>query len=384
MTANHLFMTGATGGLGREVLPRVVRDFPAWRVTLLIRGRDQHHVAERLEEIRRYAEFYWPAVDLSRVRAVAGDVSQQQMGLRSGVYERLRRDVTHIIHGAASIKLGLPEECAREINVTGTGEVLSLAERSPRLKHFAHVSTAFIAGDRNGPIRENELACGQGFLNRYERTKFEAEALVRSYMRHLPITVFRPSIIVGNSTDGHTTFFSTLYCPLRRIVAGAIRDIPGEDSTPLDLVPVDVVAEAIAGLVDDPLSRSRTYHLTAGRDNVVTVRWFLESSIRLWGGRSGRELRFIGRSSERPVRIALQQTRQGSASGSAARMLESYFAYLRGRKEFDDTALRRDLPTLHRPHPREYLRNLLRFCKETRWGRCMPWNQAPYPTGGLS
>jgi thioester reductase-like protein len=87
-----------------------------------------------------------------------------------------------VIHCAATVSFTLGLDESRAINVEGTRHLLDLAGLSAARGHFdcfTHVSTAYVAGDHRGTFAEHELNIGQDFRNAYERSKFEAESLVR-------------------------------------------------------------------------------------------------------------------------------------------------------------------------------------------------------------
>src|SRR5436190_5856563 len=77
----------------------------------------------------------------------------------------------------------------------------------------------------------------------------------------MPVQIFRPSIVGGDSLTGYTTAFNVIYSPLRAFARGTYAAIPGRASAPVDVVPVDYVADAIFGLAGRP---STVHHLTAG------------------------------------------------------------------------------------------------------------------------
>ena len=104
------------------------------------------------------------------------------------------------------------------------------------------MGTAYVAGERTGLVREDELAVGQSYRNTYEQTKAEAEALVRSRLGSLPGVILRPSIIVGDSRTGVTSSFKMMYWPLKIYARGLWRTVPGYPDAVLDIVPVDFVA----------------------------------------------------------------------------------------------------------------------------------------------
>ena len=161
-----VLLTGATGFVGREILSRFLERGDR-HIFALVRADNDDQAAERL-----------PAHD--RLTAVAGDIEQQELGLADGTSELLRREVTTVLHCAASVSFDLPLEESRSVNVEGTRRMLEFARGCPGLERFSYVSTAYVAGEPGGLFREDELAVGQRFRNPYERSKFEAELALRS------------------------------------------------------------------------------------------------------------------------------------------------------------------------------------------------------------
>lgn len=166
-----------------------------------------------------------------------------------------------ILHAAATTSFSLPLEAARASNVTSTENVLSLAERSPRLWRLAHVSTAFVAGRRTGRILEPELEHDRGFLNSYQQSKHEAELLVSRHRDRLPFVVFRPSVVLdGPGSIQRRSAFRFAYELVRR---GFMPALPGSAATPVDLVTEGDAARAIARLLFAP-GVDGTYHVAGG------------------------------------------------------------------------------------------------------------------------
>src|SRR5260370_6906940 len=84
------------------------------------------------------------------------------------------------------------------VNVEGTHRVLDFAERCPSLRRLHYISTCYVSGRHDGVFREDDLGVGQSFNNFYEETKFLAEVELRKRTQ-LPTTIYRPSVIVGDS-----------------------------------------------------------------------------------------------------------------------------------------------------------------------------------------
>src|SRR5919197_1219826 len=132
------------------------------------------------------------------------------------------------------------------------------------LRRMTYVSTAYVAGTRHNEVREDELDAGQDFRNPYEQSKHEAETMVRKHQRKLPITIARPSIVVGERGTGWTSSFNVIYGPLRAFASGAFPVLPGRSSAIIDVVTVDYVADSVLALTAAPEAEGGTYHLVAG------------------------------------------------------------------------------------------------------------------------
>ena len=127
---------------------------------------------------------------------------------------------------------------------------------------------------------EDCLDVGQHFRNPYERSKFEAELMLRERAAGLPLQVLRPSIVVGDSRTGWTSSFNVLYPPLRAFARGAILALPARRGSPVDVVPVDYVADSVDRLACD--GPDGTFHLVAGR-NATTVGRLIELASHHFG-----------------------------------------------------------------------------------------------------
>ena len=194
-----------------------------------------------------------------------GDLLEPGLGLSASDRHWLIGSVERILHCAASISFELPLEDAREINVCGVERVLELARAiaaGGTLRRVVHVSTAYVSGRHAGLFGEHDLDVGQEFRNTYERSKHEAERLLRR-AGDLPLAVARPSIVVGHSASGWTSAFNVLYWPMRAFERGLLDEVPAREDSIVDFVPVDYVTDGILALLDDE-EASGTYNLVAG------------------------------------------------------------------------------------------------------------------------
>ena len=200
----------------------------------------------------------------SRAEVLVGDVGDMDLGLSSAEYRTLARELTWIHHLAGAYATADDDATVRHVNVDGTRSVLELARDAVRLERVVHWSTALVSGDRTGTWYEDDLEAGQKFHNAYERTKYDAERLVRGAMRQLPITVVRPGIIVGDSRTGEIDTFDGPYYLMVLIATNASRvrlPLPGRGDVPLHLVPIDYVVEAAWHVARSEAAAGRTFHL---------------------------------------------------------------------------------------------------------------------------
>lgn len=365
-----LLLTGATGFVGMEILARFLERTDR-RIITLVRADDETEAAERLrstlgtlfDQHERYAE---------RVVAVPGDIETDGLGLDQESREQLAARVGDIIHCAASVSFSLPLKESRAINVAGTRRLLEFGERCQErggLRRFSYVSTAYVAGTHAGEFREDQLEVGQDFRNAYERSKFEAEQLVRSYRDRLPIQVFRPSIIVGERSTGWTASFNVLYAPLKAFARGAYAALPVRRAAPVDVVPVDYVADAVFQLSTGPVEQANreTYHLVAGR-HATTVGSLIDRSARYFRRRPPRS---IPPALYKRIVHPLLLRRSSGQRHQALKKSEVYFPYFSGRVRYDDRHARRRLqPADIEVTPVErYFDRLADFAAKSRWGR---------------
>ncbi|UCE67236.1 MAG: SDR family oxidoreductase [Candidatus Zixiibacteriota bacterium] len=373
--SDTVFLTGATGFVGRNLIPRILRLDPNIKLVLLIRGKTDHDVKRRFEEL---IESLRTDTDMEetadRITPIRGDITLKNLGILEPIYNKLAREVTHIIHAAANVNFQQTLEEARCVNLGGTRNVIKFADCARingNLKRFAYVGTAYISGNRKGLIFENELDYPRKFANAYERSKFETEKLLQHWKTMLPITIFRPSIIVGDSTTGITSAFNVIYSPLKFICRGFVRILPGSRKTALDVVPVDFVCDAICHIaLKKDTSDGKIYHLTAGKKTHTTtgeiVRLSLDYINNKHHHKKIRKIRFIPPALFRLVRQFL-----GNSTKRILQAFAEYEPYMSIGRIFDNRNTLEALEGTNIAVPpfSQYYRSLLEYCVRTKWGK---------------
>ena len=358
-------LTGGTGFLGGELLARLLArwDTPVY---VLVRAASDDEAEGRLRALVGSLlghDERW----LGRAIPVRGDVTQAWLGMGSAQRDWLAERVDRVIHCAASVSFTLGLEESRAINVDGTRRVVELAQLCARrggLDSFVHVSTAYVAGAHAGAFAEADLDVGQRFRNAYEQTKFEAEHVVRERGWGLPAQIVRPSIVVGDSATGWTPTFNVLYGPMKAFSRGAYPAIPARRSAPVDVVPVNYVADSILALEGRP---GTTYHLTAS-ERASSVGELLELGSAAASQPRPRVLPpRLYRRLVHPVLV-----RHGSESRRRAlRRSEVYFPYFSMRTRYDNAEASGALEPLgiEVPPLATYFGRLLDFAMAADWGR---------------
>jgi thioester reductase-like protein len=372
MPPNGVFLTGGTGFVGIQLLARYLERTNR-PVYALVRGDDPD---TRLRE--RLSVLLGENVSSDRLVAVRGDVESDGLGLSPADRDRVAGDVREVVHAAASVSFELPLDASRRINVEGTRHVLDFSRTCPGLERFAYISTAYVAGTHAGEFGEDELDVGQDFRNPYERSKFEAERLVREHGEGLPIQILRPSIIVGEAGSGWTDSFNVLYAPLRAFARGHLPFVPARQKSPVDVVPVDYVADAAFELAQRPVEGTETYHLVAGPE-ATTV----EEIIGLASKELDRGLPLvIPPPLYRRLMHPLLMWRSDGRRRKALRRMEAFFPYFGMKVRYRNDRARGVLePEGIRVSPfRSYFARLIDFAQRADWGeRRLPRTRAQEP-----
>lgn len=379
LSQKNVFVTGATGFLGKGVVEKLLRHVPdIGRIYLLI--RPQHRSSgKHVSADERLVSKVWMSSAFARLReqygdrfervmreklvAVSGDLTQDRLGIDADVYDQLTREVDIIINSAATVVFDEPIDLALEQNTLGPQRVMAFA-KACRNAIFVHVSTAYVSGQQNGKIFEHvpvpgqtvaqvidkdgalpfdlegEIATIQAFardietashapallasfhtlLDRQDRGKrvtehrriHQVEALRQRWKRDqmvargmqrgrelgwhdsytltkamgeqmivknrgtLPTVIVRPSIIESSLCDPEPGWLDGLKVAdplIAHYGKGRLPDFPARPDVVLDVIPVDIIVNAIIGLLPTlHLERDvKVYHVTTGAINPMLV-----------------------------------------------------------------------------------------------------------------
>jgi len=249
-------LTGFPSFLARRMATHILEEEPGTLVYAIVRSKFAHEAQATVDA--------WPKSMRSRFIMIEGDAAAMDLGLSGVEFRALSAEIDRIHHAAQVTYLGVDPRTAKQLNVDGTGEVIELARACASLKCLILHSTAEVAGDRTGIVREEELEAGQRFPTFIAETRARAEKLARRAMADVPIAVVRPATIVGDSRSGEIDRFDGPYLLILLIVttpAEIAVPLPGRGDSPLNLVPIDFVVRAARALGRHQRAPGHTFHL---------------------------------------------------------------------------------------------------------------------------
>jgi nucleoside-diphosphate-sugar epimerase len=233
-----------------------------------------------------------------------------------------------------------------------------------------YIGSSSVSGQRSGHIYEHELEMGQKFFNTYEQSKNESERLVRNNFDRIPCTVFRPSIIIGDSRTGKTTSFNVIYIPLRLVYKGLLTYVPGTPDTLMDLVPIDWVDDAMVHIMSKEESVGKVFHITAGPKRAARLEEVVVAAVNYFDRhaplRHPRRMEFITKEEYERRRAAMRGREEALMS-----QLDTLLPYVTVNRLFDSTNADRLLEGSGIVFPlfKDYSDRIFAYCLKTNWGK---------------
>jgi len=374
-----VFVTGATGYLGSYVVAGLL-DSHDDQLNLLVRAK---HGQEARERLWRSLQLHFDSAAFcnylhSRVRIFCGDLTQGRFGLGDDDYHELVDTTDSVIHCAASLNRKSEKQCLN-VNLRGTLEVIQLArcaQNRAGLRRFSHVSTVAVAGRRRDAVVTEDASIDWTLsdFDPYARTKKFCEHMLRQLLPDVPRTIFRPSIVLGDSRRPETTQFEMVRA--FDFLAG-LPVLPLRPEDRIDVVPADYVGRAIVAIhqKDDPAHG--VYHLSSGESS-ETYRQITTALAQAAGWRGPIYLPWL----ERPFGSAIGWlARRGGKVGHGASLMKVFWPYLTWNTVFENRRVLAELGEAPAPFSR-YAYALLAFSRKHRFvypAKPWPSEQPPDP-----
>ena len=326
-----ILLTGGTGFVGSSLVNR-----------LLALGCNVHLLVRDINKAIKSLPERWK----DDLRLLAGDITKPNLGLKS------KPHLDEVWHCAASVKFAPRDELAL-INIEGTKNAIDFAKKCHA--SLRYISTSYVAGDFKGLFTEGDFDRGQSFQNAYEETKFKAEKIARE--ADIPVTIYRPSIIVGDSKTGYTSSFQGFYNAIKALAyvrqkmnASRLR-IPGNPDGTLNLVCIDYVADAMVKIAQGDKSCGSVYHIV--NPEPLTNAELVGSIATLIG-----------------IEVEIVPEIQGELTEAEKvyhRLIADYLPYLRGGLDFDHSNVKRVLNNSCPAVDSSILEQLVKFGIDRNW-----------------
>lgn len=255
--SESIFLTGFPGFIAERLVKRLAK--PDTQFFLLVQPQFIEKAARDVDRISNET-----GTPLENFAIIEGDITRENLGISDEDLATVRDETTDVFHLAAIYDLSVARDPAFLVNVEGTKNVNKFVKSVTDLRRYNYISTCYVAGKRVGEIREDELEHDAGFRNFYEETKYLAEVEVEHLKSEIPTTIFRPSVVVGDSKTGETAKYDGIYSVIfyLRKFPSLLRLVNvGNKDVRLNLVPVDFVVEGIAVLSKDETAIGQTIAL---------------------------------------------------------------------------------------------------------------------------
>ena len=359
-----IFLTGSTGYIGAHIAANLL-DSSAESLNLLVRAHNEQEARERLwRSCQLHMNFphFCEMLD-SRIHIFRGDLTSEKFGLDEDAYRGLARSTDSIIHCAASLNRKSEKNCLN-VNLRGTLEVVQLAMRardSHGLRRFSHVSTVAVAGQRSNEVvtEDKSIDWDRSDYDPYARTKKFCEHMIRRLLPDVPRTIFRPSIVLGDSRRAETNQFDMVRA---FVFLAGLPILPFRPGDRIDIVPVDYVAGAVAALHLKEKPAFDTYHLSSGT-GAETFQQLTDALSAAQGKRAPAYMPGLEKTSTRMVHALANRS---GKIGGVATLLKVFLPYLVWNTVFDNSRVVAEMGRAPAPFS-SYCFPLLKFSRDNHF-----------------
>ena len=367
-----IFLTGSTGYIGAHVASLLLERHSD-RLNLLVRAKTDQEAGERLwHAMQLHLDFprFQDAL-AARISIFRGDLTDPRFGLDAAEYAHLIGTTESVIHCAASLNRKSEKSCLN-VNLRGTLEVVQLARRAQDahgLRRFSQVSTVAVAGHRSHEVvtEDASIDWNRSDYDPYARTKKFCEHMVRELLPDVSRTVFRPSIVLGDSRRPETTQFDMVRA---FVFLAGLPVLPFRSTDRLDIVPVDYVAESVVTLHQKQKPAHEIYHLSSGARSETFGQ--LTQALAAAAGKM-QPLFWPGLAHNFSSVVNWMSNSRGTA-GRSASLLKVFMPYLVWDTVFDNSRVVAEMGRAPEPFSK-YCYPLLKFSRDHRFS----YPYAPWP-----
>jgi thioester reductase-like protein len=376
----NIFLTGATGFVGGELLVTLSQKSEIKKIYCFVRASSNEEASKKLENIFKLHDDFF---DADKIIPVTGDLFDEHL-TESLLANKMIADTNVIIHSAANTSFSkIYNDVVEKVNIGGLEKILLWAKQLKHFETFLYIGTATICGNdiKNRIVHEDESPnIHARHLVKYTYTKMQGELLLHQHLPEEKILIARPSIIMGDSRQ---------VIPRSPVILWAVatinllRFVPVNADASLDMIPVDYAAETIVKLLF--AKRKHTvYHISSGKTAATSAHllsisldnyfknkprfYFPDKSLikqmKLWAKKRlpeecelfsyGEYLDYWNKTFTHPgeLRILLAG-------------LEPYLEFMNLGQVFDNTRLLEDVPSVKQSSPAHvYINNCMKFIEK--------------------
>jgi thioester reductase-like protein len=330
-----IFLTGSTGYLGSYLAAGLLTGYRE-PLNLLVRAKSDQDARERLwQSLQLHLPFpeFFEYLN-TRITIYRGELTTERFGLSDDDYHKLVDTTSSLIHCAASLNRKSEKQCMN-VNLRGGLEVIQLARRAQNrngVLRYSHVSTVAVAGHRRNEVvtEDASIDWSRSDYDPYARTKKFGEHMVHQLLPDVPRTIFRPAIVMGDSTRPETSQFDMVQA---FDVLARLPVLPLRPDDKIDIVPANYVGKAIVTIHQKPEPAHGIYHLSSG----IGSQTYREITTALAAAASGRRPAYVP-SLGRPFSATVDRLSHGKGSiAHGAALLKVFWPYLDWNTVFDNS-----------------------------------------------
>lgn len=264
----NIFLTGATGLVGGELLVTLSKRSEVDKIYCFIRSKTEKEAYERLKVV---FELHDDLFDANKIIPVLGNLFDEDLPQTLMANKQIE-DTDVILHSAANTSFSrVNDDLVERANIGGLTKILLWAKQLPHLKTFLYIGTATICGKdvKDRIVQEDESPNIEAtHLVKYTYTKMMGELLIKEHLRPDQILIARPSIIMGDSRPVMPRSPVILWAAA---TMNHLRLIPVNENSQLDIIPVDYAAKSIVALLFSKNRKHNVYHISAGEAGATTA-----------------------------------------------------------------------------------------------------------------
>lgn len=364
MNEPSILVTGGSGYIGLRLAEAILKE-GKFGVQLYLHAQNQSELEEKQELLKpRLGEFEKEG----RLKISGGEISDENAFAKVET-----KGLLQIVHSAAVTRFNVLEAEADRTNILGSRQVLQFARQCPDLTCLQMLSTVYAAGLRSGNVSEDWLERAPAFSNHYERSKWEAECLVKEEFSELPVNIVRIATLIADDESGRVSQQNAFHNTLKLFYYGLLSLFPGDKKTTVYFVTGDFVLAALKAIMEVE-SKPAVYHVCHNARESASLEALVDTAFATFENYPDFKIRRVLKPLWSDLE-SFQLLSDGISSLSAGVMSQAvssvspFARQLFAGKNFENNRLKTVMPAYRAPDPLALIRSTASFLADTKWGR---------------